>query len=140
MIVAAGCSRPTASPSRLSGDSDRTAAEPDPSHQRHPGPIGQVHVARRVEHHEVGTASGHILELPDVDLAYDVHGPLPAADGRPPLFMVAQPMDASGFAALAPLFPDRTVVTYIRAVSAAAPARTAGSRTSPRCKHPTCTP
>jgi len=54
----------------------------------------------------------HILELPDVDLAYDVHGPLPTAGGRPPLFMIAQPMDASGFAALAPLFPDRTVVTY----------------------------
>jgi pimeloyl-ACP methyl ester carboxylesterase len=54
----------------------------------------------------------HILELPDVDLAYDVHGPLPAADGRPPLLMIAQPMDASGFAALAPLFPERTVVTY----------------------------
>jgi pimeloyl-ACP methyl ester carboxylesterase len=54
----------------------------------------------------------HILELPDVDLAYDVHGPLPTAGGRPPLFMIAQPMDASGFAALAPLFPERTVVTY----------------------------
>lgn len=54
----------------------------------------------------------HILELADVDLVYDVHGPLPTADGRPPLFMIAQPMDASGFAALAPLFPDRTVVTY----------------------------
>ena len=54
----------------------------------------------------------HILELPDVDLAYDVHGPLPTADGRPPLFMVGQPMDASGFNALVPLFPDRTVITY----------------------------
>jgi pimeloyl-ACP methyl ester carboxylesterase len=54
----------------------------------------------------------HILELPEVDLAYDVHGPLPTAGGLPPLFMIAQPMDASGFAALVPLFPDRTVVTY----------------------------
>jgi pimeloyl-ACP methyl ester carboxylesterase len=54
----------------------------------------------------------HILELAEVDLAYDVHGPLPTAGGRPPLFMIAQPMDASGFAALVPLFPDRTVVTY----------------------------
>ncbi|MGY4649804.1 alpha/beta fold hydrolase [Mycobacterium sp. URHB0021] len=54
----------------------------------------------------------HILELADVDLAYDVHGPLPTAGGRPPLFMIAQPMDASGFAALAPFFSDRTVVTY----------------------------
>ena len=24
----------------------------------------------------------HILESPEVDLAYDVHGPLPTADGR----------------------------------------------------------
>jgi len=56
--------------------------------------------------------TAHILELPDVDLAYDVHGPLPTADGRPPLLMVAQPMDASGFDALVPLFGDRTVVTY----------------------------
>jgi pimeloyl-ACP methyl ester carboxylesterase len=54
----------------------------------------------------------HILELAEVDLAYDVHGPLPTTGGLPPLFMIAQPMDASGFAALVPLFPDRTVVTY----------------------------
>lgn len=52
------------------------------------------------------------LDLPEVDLAYDVRGPLPTADGRPVLLMIAQPMDASGFATLAPLFPDRTVVTY----------------------------
>ncbi len=54
----------------------------------------------------------HVLETPDVDLVYDVHGPLPTADGRPPLLMVGQPMDAGGFATLAALFPDRTVVTY----------------------------
>jgi pimeloyl-ACP methyl ester carboxylesterase len=54
----------------------------------------------------------HVLETAEVDLAYDVRGPLPTADGRPPLFMIAQPMDASGFATLAELFPDRTVVTY----------------------------
>src|SRR4051794_5589923 len=52
------------------------------------------------------------LETPEVDLVYDVHGPLPTADGRPPLVMIGQPMDASGFGALAPHFPDRTVVTY----------------------------
>jgi pimeloyl-ACP methyl ester carboxylesterase len=52
------------------------------------------------------------LETADVDIVYDVHGPLPTADGRPPLFMIAQPMDASGFATLASLLPDRTVVTY----------------------------
>jgi pimeloyl-ACP methyl ester carboxylesterase len=54
----------------------------------------------------------HILETAEVDIAYDVDGPLPAADGRPPLFMIGQPMDASGFRTLASYFPDRTVVTY----------------------------
>ncbi|WP_214403704.1 alpha/beta fold hydrolase [Pseudonocardia lacus] len=54
----------------------------------------------------------HTLSLPDVDLVYDVRGPLPTADGRPPLLMIGQPMDASGFRALAAQFTDRTVVTY----------------------------
>ena len=54
----------------------------------------------------------HVLETPEVDLAYYVDGPLPTADGRPPLVMIGQPMDASGFATLASHFPDRTVVTY----------------------------
>jgi len=54
----------------------------------------------------------HMLETADADIAYDVHGPLPTADGRPPLFMIGQPMDASGFGTLASHFPDRTVVTY----------------------------
>src|SRR4051794_21054930 len=54
----------------------------------------------------------HILETPGADIAYDVHGPLPTADGRPPLLMIAQPMTAAGFATLASYFPDRTVVTY----------------------------
>jgi len=54
----------------------------------------------------------HVLETPEADIAYDLHGPLPAADGRPPLLMVCQPMDAGGFATLAALFPDSTVVTY----------------------------
>lgn len=54
----------------------------------------------------------HTLELAEVDLVYDVHGPLPTADGRPPLMMIGQPMDASGFQAQVPLFADRTVVTY----------------------------
>ncbi|MEU3071062.1 alpha/beta hydrolase [Streptomyces sp. NPDC006906] len=52
------------------------------------------------------------LTTAGADLVYDVRGPLPAADGRPPLFLLGQPMDASGFAALAARFPDRTVVTY----------------------------
>src|SRR5437899_6239362 len=54
----------------------------------------------------------HMLETGDVDIAYDLHGPLPTADGRPPLFMIGQPMDASGFTTLASHFPDRTVITY----------------------------
>jgi pimeloyl-ACP methyl ester carboxylesterase len=54
----------------------------------------------------------HILETADVDLAYDVNGPLPTADGRPLLFMIGQPMAANGFTTLASHFPDRTVVTY----------------------------
>jgi pimeloyl-ACP methyl ester carboxylesterase len=58
------------------------------------------------------TTTTHTLRIPGVDLVYDVRGPLPAADGRPPLFMIGQPMDAAGFSALAPLFPERTVITY----------------------------
>ncbi|MGR6320550.1 alpha/beta hydrolase [Micromonospora soli] len=54
----------------------------------------------------------HRLATAEADIVYDVHGPLPTADGRPPLFMIGQPMDARGFATLASHFPDRTVVTY----------------------------
>jgi pimeloyl-ACP methyl ester carboxylesterase len=52
------------------------------------------------------------LETTGADIVYDVRGPLPTADGRPPLFMIGQPMDARGFSALASHFPDRTVITY----------------------------
>ncbi|WP_405652165.1 alpha/beta fold hydrolase [Streptomyces sp. RK9] len=54
----------------------------------------------------------HTLETVGADLVYDVRGPLPTADGRPPLLMIGQPMDATGFVALAARFPERTVVTY----------------------------
>jgi pimeloyl-ACP methyl ester carboxylesterase len=54
----------------------------------------------------------HTLESTEVDVVYDVRGPLPTVDGSPPLFMIGQPMEAGGFAALASHFPDRTVVTY----------------------------
>src|SRR6266487_5182555 len=54
----------------------------------------------------------HMLETTEAEIAYDVRGPLPTADGRPPLFMIGQPMTASGFETLASYFPDRTVVTY----------------------------
>ncbi|MGW5384412.1 alpha/beta fold hydrolase [Nocardia sp. NPDC003963] len=56
--------------------------------------------------------STHTLETAGADIVYDVHGPLPTAGGRPPLFMIGQPMEAAGFRALAAQFPDRTVVTY----------------------------
>jgi pimeloyl-ACP methyl ester carboxylesterase len=52
------------------------------------------------------------LVTDEADIVYDVRGPLPTADGRPPLMMIGQPMDASGFSTLASYFPDRTVVTY----------------------------
>ena len=52
------------------------------------------------------------LALPEVDLVYDVRGPLPPAGGRPVLIMIGQPMTAEGFDSLAAHFTDRTVVTY----------------------------
>ncbi|GGK82420.1 hydrolase [Ornithinimicrobium pekingense] len=52
------------------------------------------------------------LATDGASVVYDVHGPLPPDDGRPPLLMVGQPMDAGGFAALAAQLPERTVVTY----------------------------
>ncbi|MEJ3655896.1 alpha/beta hydrolase [Actinomycetes bacterium KLBMP 9759] len=52
------------------------------------------------------------LVTPEVDLVYDVHGPAPEPGGRAPLFLIGQPMDASGFTALVANLPDRTVVTY----------------------------
>ena len=54
----------------------------------------------------------HMLDTAEAHIAYDVHGLLPTADGRPPLVMIGQPMDAGGFGTLASHFPDRTVVTY----------------------------
>src|SRR2546430_15258211 len=55
----------------------------------------------------LGLESGGVLFQSSV-----AHAPLPPAGGRPPLFMIGQPMDASGFGTLASYFPDRTVVTY----------------------------
>src|SRR3954454_9879674 len=55
----------------------------------------------------------HMLDTGGAEIAYDVRGPLPTADGgRPPLFMIGQPMTAAGFDTLASYFSDRTVVTY----------------------------
>ena len=39
----------------------------------------------------------HTLETAEANIVYDVQGLLPTADGRPPLVMIGQPMDASGF-------------------------------------------
>src|SRR4051794_30719124 len=57
-------------------------------------------------------ATTHTLATAGAQIAYDVHGPLPPADGRPALLMIGQPMTADGFSTLASHFPDRTVVTY----------------------------
>ncbi len=54
----------------------------------------------------------HTLETPDVDLVYDVLGPLPTADGQPPLLMAGHPMAADGFFTVAEYFPERTIVVY----------------------------
>jgi pimeloyl-ACP methyl ester carboxylesterase len=54
----------------------------------------------------------HVLDRGDARLAYDLDGPLPPVDGRPPLVMIGQPMAANGFDTLTALLPDRTVVRY----------------------------
>lgn len=54
----------------------------------------------------------HTLETDEASVVYDVAGQLPPAGGRPPLFMIGQPMEAGGFRALASHVPDRTVITY----------------------------
>jgi pimeloyl-ACP methyl ester carboxylesterase len=61
---------------------------------------------------DTGSTDTRSLQTPDATLVYDVRGPLPTADGRPPLMMVGSPMDAAGFSALASYFPERTVITY----------------------------
>ena len=58
------------------------------------------------------TTTTHLLRGPEADIAYDVHGPLPSDDGRPPLLMIGQPMTATGFSTLVSLLPERTSVTY----------------------------
>ena len=53
----------------------------------------------------------HTLEVPGVNLTYDVREP-EADSGAPPLLLIGSPMDARGFVSLASHFTDRTVVTY----------------------------
>ena len=83
--------------------------------------------------------STHTLETAEADLVYDVHGPLPAADGRPPLLLIGQPMTADGFSTLVSLMPSARSSPTTRAVWAAARARTAGSITTRRCRRRMCT-
>ena len=52
----------------------------------------------------------HTLDVPGAVLHYDVRDG--GAAGRPVLLLIGAPMGASGFAALAEQFADRTVVTY----------------------------
>lgn len=54
----------------------------------------------------------HTITTPEAELAYDVWGSLPTADGAPPLVMIGHPMTAAGFNRQAELFGDRTVVSY----------------------------
>lgn len=64
----------------------------------------------------MSAAKSFSVDVPGATLTYDVRESEPP--GGPVLFMLAQPMDASGFTALASYFTDRTVVTYDpRAVS-----------------------
>ncbi|WP_433026612.1 alpha/beta fold hydrolase [Actinomycetospora sp. CA-053990] len=57
-------------------------------------------------------AETKVLSVDGAEIVYDVYGPLPPADGHPVLLMIGQPMDASGFRALAARFEERTVVAY----------------------------
>jgi pimeloyl-ACP methyl ester carboxylesterase len=82
----------------------------------------------------------YILDTAEVDIAYDVRGPLPSADGRPPLLMIGQPMDAGGFVALASHFPDRTVVTYDPRGLGRSTRKDGESTRRPRSRRPMCTP
>ncbi|WP_312180662.1 alpha/beta hydrolase [Arthrobacter sp.] len=52
----------------------------------------------------------HVLEVPGARIVYDVAEVRKSAE--PPLLLFGSPMDASGFAALAARFPDRTTVMY----------------------------
>ena len=54
----------------------------------------------------------HTFDTGGAEIVYDVHGPPPGPAARPPLVMIGQPMTAAGFATLASLLPERTVVTY----------------------------
>ena len=52
------------------------------------------------------------IHTPGAEIVYDVAVAEAGDGGHPPLVMIGQPMDASGFRALASYLPDRVVVTY----------------------------
>ena len=52
------------------------------------------------------------LTLADAEIAHDIHGPLPTADGREPLLVIGQPMTAEGFSELVDALEGRTIITY----------------------------
>jgi len=54
----------------------------------------------------------HSVSTPGAEVVYDIAAAETETGGHPPLVMIGQPMDASGFRALAERFADRTVVTY----------------------------
>lgn len=54
----------------------------------------------------------HTLSTDGAEIVYDVAEAEGGAGGHPVLVMIGQPMDASGFRALASHLPDRVVVTY----------------------------
>ncbi|HEX8940964.1 MAG TPA: alpha/beta hydrolase [Candidatus Limnocylindrales bacterium] len=58
----------------------------------------------------MSTPTTHTLDVPGAVLTYDVRRSEAAT--APVLLIIGSPMGASGFAALADRFPDRTVVTY----------------------------
>ncbi|MFF1634147.1 alpha/beta fold hydrolase [Leifsonia sp. NPDC058248] len=54
----------------------------------------------------------HSIDTAGATIVYDVADAQNDAAEHPPLVMIGQPMDASGFRALASYLPDRVVVTY----------------------------
>ena len=52
------------------------------------------------------------IDTDGAQIVYDVADPGTGGDEHSPLVMIGQPMDASGFRALASYLPDRVVVTY----------------------------
>ncbi len=52
------------------------------------------------------------IDTGSAEIVYDIADAHSGEDAHPPLVMIGQPMDASGFRALASYLPDRVVVTY----------------------------